>query len=43
MTILKEEAVFQVKIMEKYYSMNGNCLIYRSIDRMKHKFKFKKA
>jgi hypothetical protein len=29
--------------MEKYYIVNGNCLIFRSTDRAKHKFKHKQA
>jgi ribonuclease P protein subunit POP4 len=42
-TLLKNDIIFQVKIMEKYYSVNGNCLIFRSVDRAKHKFKHRQA
>jgi len=31
--------VFTVNINEKFYLINGNCLLFRSTDRAKHKFK----
>lgn len=41
--ILKETIVFQIQISSKFYVVNGNCLIFRSTDRSKHKFKTRKA
>lgn len=33
----------QFKIGEKYFVINGNCLIFRSVDRTRHKFKSRNA
>lgn len=41
--LLKNEIIFQVQILEKFFAINGNNLIFRSTDRAKHKFKIRKA
>ena len=42
-TILKSVCIFVVKVEgENSYIVNGDSLVYRPSDRIKHKFKFKK-
>jgi ribonuclease P protein subunit POP4 len=42
LTLLKPEVVMQIRTADKFYALNGNCLVYRSIDRSKIKFKNRK-
>lgn len=42
--VLKPICIFLVQVGDKHnFILNGNSLIYRPSDRIKHKFKFKKA
>ncbi len=43
LTLLKNEIIMQLEIDGHYYVVNGNCLIYRPVDRTKIKFKNRKA
>lgn len=43
LTLIKDEIVFQVEVEGRFFILNGNCLVYRSIDRTKVKFKHRKA
>ena len=43
-TVLKSICIFLVSVGKEYtFILNGNSLVYRPSDRIKHKFKFRKA